>query len=303
VEGWKKETTDTIEERMSELREYVSGFLVTFVEFEGRMGGLPFERVEQLVRCAGDAKLTAAGGVRNAQDIALIDAQGADAQVGMALYSGAIDLADGFCAPLQTDRTDGLWPTLVCDERGASLGLVYSNLESIRESITTGNGVYYSRSRESLWHKGASSGNTQQLIRIETDCDRDALRFTVRQSGTGFCHLGTSSCFGEATGLDRLERTIASRIENAPDGSYTRRLLDEPALLGAKLREEADELIAAGTKNEATHEAADVLFFALTRAIQMGVSLADIEQELDRRSLKISRRPGNAKPAYTGNGS
>lgn len=92
VEGWKKTTAATVEDRMGELREYVSGFLVTFVEHEGRMGGLPFERVQQLVEVAVDARLTAAGGVRNAADIARIDALGADAQVGMALYTGAIDL-------------------------------------------------------------------------------------------------------------------------------------------------------------------------------------------------------------------
>jgi phosphoribosyl-ATP pyrophosphohydrolase/phosphoribosyl-AMP cyclohydrolase/histidinol dehydrogenase len=77
-------------------------------------------------------------------------------------------------------------------------------------------------------------------------------------------------------------------------------LLDDPVLLGAKLREEADELIAAETKEDATYEAADVLFFALTRAVQMGVTLPDIERELDRRALKVSRRAGNAKPAYRG---
>ena len=300
VEGWKTETTDTIEDRMRELREYVSGFLVTFVECEGRMGGLPFDRVEQLVECAGDAKLTAAGGVRNAEDIARIDQLGANAQVGMALYSGAIDLADGFCAPLISDRADGLWPTVVCDERGATLGLVYSNLESIRESIETGTGVYYSRSRQSLWRKGESSGNTQRLLRIDTDCDRDALRFTVRQSGSGFCHLGTSSCFGELSGLDRLADTITQRVGSAPEGSYTRRLLEDPSLLGAKLREEADELNSAETKQDAIHEAADVLFFAMTRAIQLGATLPDIERELERRARKVSRRLGNAKPAYTG---
>ena len=77
-------------------------------------------------------------------------------------------------------------------------------------------------------------------------------------------------------------------------------MLDDPALLGAKLREEADELIAAESQSDATHEAADVLFFALTRAIQLGATLPDIERELDRRARKVSRRPGNAKPAYTG---
>lgn len=299
VEGWKKTTAATVEDRMRELREYVSGFLVTFVEHEGRMGGLPIERVQQLVEVAGDATLTAAGGVRNADDIARIDALGADAQVGMAIYTGAIDLADGLCAGLRSDRPDGLWPTAVCDERGTMLGLVYSNLESIRESIETGTGVYYSRSRQGLWRKGESSGNTQALICIDTDCDRDALRFTVRQAGSGFCHLGTRTCFGESAGLDRLSRTITERIEHAPEGSYTRRLLDDPALLGAKLREECDELMDASTQSEAVHEAADVLFFALTRAIQQGATLPDIERELDRRSLKVSRRPGNAKPGYT----
>lgn len=179
------------------------------------------------------------------------------------------------------------------------LGLVYSNLESIRESIETGTGVYYSRSRQGLWRKGESSGNTQSLVGIAADCDRDALRFTVRQAGSGFCHLGTRTCFGDSTGIDRLSRTITERIEDAPQGSYTRRLLDDPALLGAKLREECDELMDASTQSEAVHEAADVLFFALTRAIQQGATLPDIERELDRRSLKVSRRPGNAKPGYT----
>lgn len=299
VEGWKKTTSATIEDRMDELRPYVSGFLVTFVEHEGRMGGLPFDRVQRLVQIAGDAKLTAAGGVRNADDIARIDALGADAQVGMALYTGAIDLADGFCAGLRSDRPDGLWPTAVCDERGTMLGLVYSNLQSVRESIETGTGVYYSRSRKGLWRKGESSGNTQELMRIDADCDRDALRFTVRQTGSGFCHLGTRTCFGESGGLERLARTIAQRLEDAPVGSYTRRLLDDPALLGAKLREECDELMGAQSTPEAVHEAADVLFFALTRAIQRGATLVDIERELDRRSLKVSRRDGNAKPGYT----
>lgn len=300
VEGWKTQTDATIEDRMAELREYVSGFLVTFVEREGRMGGMPLDRVKQLTELAGDTKLTAAGGVRNADDIAQVDRLGADAQVGMALYTGAIDLADGFCACLRSDRDDGLWPTVVCDQRGAALGLVYSNLESVRESIETGRGVYYSRSRKGLWRKGESSGNTQELLCIATDCDRDALRFSVRQAGNGFCHLGTRTCFGDVGGLDQLETTIAQRVINAPSGSYTRRLLDDPSLLQAKLREEVDELMVATTTADVVHEAADVLFFAMTRAVQQGASLNDIERELDRRALKVSRRPGNAKPAYMG---
>ena len=300
VEGWKTQTNATVDERMLELREYVSGFLVTFVEREGRMGGLPMDRVRALVNIAGDAKLTAAGGVRNAADIAEIDAAGADAQVGMALYSGAMDLADGLMACMNSDRADGLFPTVVCDERGAALGFVYSNIESVRESIESGKGVYYSRSRRALWRKGETSGNEQELLRIAPDCDRDALRFTVRQSGTGFCHTGTQTCFGALCGLDQLDSMIAQRSIEAPAASYTRRLLEDPSLLRSKLREEVDELMDASSAVEATHEAADVLFFALTRAIQQGSSLGDIEKELDRRSRIVSRRRGDAKPAYTG---
>ena len=93
---------------------------------------------------------------------------------------------------------------------------------------------------------------------------------------------------------------IAQRSIEAPAGSYTKRLLGDPALLRSKLHEEVDELMDASSADEATHEAADVLFFALTRAIQLGSSLGDIEKELDRRSRIVSRRRGDAKPAYTG---
>lgn len=302
IQGWKTQTDARVEDRMMELRDYVSGFLVTFVEREGRMSGVPSDRIRQLVGVAGDAKLTAAGGVRDADDITLIDSLGADAQVGMALYTGAMDLADGFTGCLRSDRSDGLWPTVVCDERGVTLGLVYSNAESVRESVETGTGVYYSRSRKDLWRKGQTSGNTQELIGIAVDCDRDALRFTVRQTGAGFCHTGDRTCFGSARGLTLLENTIAQRLEGAPDGSYTRRLLDNSSLLRSKLQEEVDELMDTSTPTGAAHEAADVLYFALTRAIQQGASLNDIELELDRRSRKVSRRPGDAKPEYTGAG-
>lgn len=86
---------------------------------------------------------------------------------------------------LKTDRPDGLYSTVVSDERGVCLGLVYSNEESIHRAIETGAGVYYSRSHQGLWHKGATSGDTQELVSIGWDCDGDALRFTVRQKGTG----------------------------------------------------------------------------------------------------------------------
>ena len=201
---------------------------------------------------------------------------------------------EAFAACLSSDRPDGLWPTVVCDEGGRALGLVWSDLESLSKAIETGRGVYRSRSR-GLWVKGETSGDSQDLVRVEADCDRDALRFTVRQNGRGFCHLGRRTCFDDGSGIERLERTLLSRMKEAPAGSYTRKLFDDPSLLGSKLREEADELNRAKGPEEASAEAADVIYFALTKAVAEGSSLAMIEAELDRRSLKVSRRGGAAE--------
>ncbi|MEO1009432.1 MAG: phosphoribosyl-ATP diphosphatase [Planctomycetota bacterium] len=297
TEGWTKATGERVEDRIAELREYVGGFLLTFVEREGRMAGLPMDRVAELVRIAAPARVTVAGGVRTPADVADADRTGADAQVGMALYTGAFDLAAGFAAPLVSDRGDGLWPTVACDQSGRTLGLAYSNLDSLRHAIETGRGAYHSRSRGGLWIKGETSGDTQELLSVEADCDRDALRFTVRQAGGGFCHTGAATCFGDASGLAALDRTLAARVADAPEGSYTARLLGDPSLLASKLREECGELVEAGTRGEAAHEAADVIYFALVAAAARGASLEDIERELDRRALRVTRRPGDAKPA------
>ncbi len=295
VDGWRTKTSATVVERMDALREYVSGFLVTFVEQEGRMRGLPFDRVRELVARAGDARVTVAGGVKSADEIGAADADGADVQVGMALYSGAFDLADGFCAALRSDRADGLWPTIVADESGVALGLAYSSRESIRAALETGRGTYYSRSRGGLWEKGASSGNTQDLLRIDVDCDRDALRFTVRQHGDGFCHEGSATCFGEMRGLGALQRTLRDRIAAPPTGSYTARLIGDPALLRAKLVEEALELAAARTARDAAWEAADLFYFGMVAALRQGATLEGIADQLDRRQMTVTRRRGDAK--------
>lgn len=294
VEGWTTRTGASILERMEALRPYVGGFLVTFVEREGRLGGTDLSRVEALVEAAGDARVTIAGGVTTAEELATLDRMGADAQVGMALYTGRLSLAEAFCAPLRSDRADGLWPTVVTDRAGAALGLVYSDLESVGVALDEGIGAYHSR-RRGLWRKGATSGASQRLVRIDVDCDRDALRVVVDQDEPGFCHLETRSCFGPATGLAALEATLRQRLRAAPEGSYTRRLFDDPALLRAKLVEEATELATATTRDEVVHETADVLFFALAAAAKAGVSLDDVAAELDRRALSVRRRKGDAK--------
>lgn len=296
VHGWQTRTGQRLDERVRELAPHVGGFLITFIEREGRMVGIDQERIAELVRIAGDVRITFAGGVACADDVAAIDRLGGDAQVGMALYSGRMELGDAIAAPLRSDRPDGLIPTVVTDLHGRSLGLVYSSRESVAEAARTGRGVYHSRSRGGLWRKGESSGDWQELFQIRVDCDRDALEFVVRQHGAGFCHTGTAGCFGALPGLPSLAATVARRKEQAPAGSYTRRLFDEPGLLDKKLVEEARELATATTADEGTWEAADLLYFALVKMTSLGVSLDQVEEELRRRSLKLDRRPGDAKP-------
>jgi phosphoribosylformimino-5-aminoimidazole carboxamide ribotide isomerase len=299
VEGWQKGTGRGVAERMAELRDLVGGFLVTFVEREGRMAGVDEAGIRAIVGGAGTARVTAAGGFTTAAEIAAADRLGADAQVGMALYTGRLDLADAMAAPLVSDRPDGLWPTVVVDEQGVALGLVYSDLESLRAAVSEGRGIYRSRSR-GLWRKGDSSGAIQELVRVDVDCDRDTLRFVVRQSPPGFCHRETRTCWGEASGVGALARLVAARQADAPAGSYTRRLFDDDTLLRAKLVEEAGELAEAGDRAAATHEAADLLYFLTVAAARRGATLADIEAELDRRALRLTRRPGDAKPSGGG---
>lgn len=212
-------------------------------------------------------------------------------------HEDMIPVTDLFLAGASADRKTGLYTTSVVDERGVALGLVYSSKQSIMEALKTRTGVYQSRKR-GLWYKGASSGDTQELLSLSFDCDKDCLLFRVRQKGRGFCHLATMSCWGQVSGLSRLQRTLQERKRDAPAGSYTARLFNDPKLLGAKIKEEADELCEANTKEDIASEAADLLYFVLARCIAADVTLEDIEKNLDLKSLKVKRRKGDAKPQY-----
>ncbi len=295
--GWRTGTGDSVLNRIAELKELVGGFLVTFVELEGRMRGTDLERARDVVAAAGEAHVTIAGGITTAEEIAAIDRLGADGQVGMALYSGELSLAEAIAAPLTSERADGLWPTVVVDESGAALGLTWSSAESLERAVERRKGIYLSRKR-GLWEKGATSGATQDLLGVAVDCDRDALRFTVRQHGGGFCHLGTRSCWGDDGGIGGLSRRLAGLADEPESGSNTVRLLNDAPLLGAKLHEEANELAVASSRRDVASEAADVIYFTLVKAVAAGIGIADIEQELNRRALRVKRRPMESKQGY-----
>ena len=241
-----------------------------------------------------------AGGTSDPIEIAALDANGIDVQVGRALYEGTFDETDALAAILTSDRPDGLWPTVVCDESGTALGLAWSSERSLRRAIETGRGFYESR-RRGLWEKGATSGAGQEVIGIAVDCDRDALRFTVRQAAPGFCHEERRACWEDprsAPTLAAIERRVRTAIDSGDPASYTRRLLDEPGLLPAKLVEEAGELAASDA--DTVHEAADLLYFCLVTLASRGVEVAEVLAELERRGGRVTRRGGDRKPATVG---
>lgn len=296
VDGWRKATDDDPVTRLEALASCSAGFLLTQVDGEGMLGGFDRALVERAAAraAAGGARLTAAGGITTAEEIAWLDGCGVDAQVGMALYTDRLSLGEAIAAPLRA-TPGGLWPTIVTDDEGLTLGLVWSSRASIAAAVAEGRGVYWSRSRQALWRKGASSGATQRLLRIDLDCDRDAIRFTVRQEPPGFCHAGTRACFDSPFSLGALERTIRSRLDSPVAGSGTAALAADPALLAGKLVEEARELGSAGDAAHAEAETADLIYFALAALAVRGGSLAGVRAELARRAGQVRRRTMAAK--------
>jgi phosphoribosyl-ATP pyrophosphohydrolase/phosphoribosyl-AMP cyclohydrolase len=188
----------------------------------------------------------------------------------------------------------GLVPVIVQDWRsGEVLTLAYANEEAVRRTRASGELHLYSRSRSEQWHKGATSGNTQAVRALRLDCDGDALLALVEPAGPA-CHTGERTCFhnGEVKppapheALPALERTLADRADQRPAGSYTVTLLDDPALAGEKVREEAEEVTRAvreETDERVDEETADVLYHLTVLLCGRGRCLADAQTVLNGR--------------------
>lgn len=204
-----------------------------------------------------------------------------------------------FASVLKSDRPDGLWATVITDPLGIALGLAYSNAESLTHALKSRQGTYWSRSRNGLWIKGATSGATQTLLGVRMDCDRDCLRFTVTQDAPGFCHRHTHTCFGEERSIATVVQRLAERIADTDPKSFTRKLANDPQMLRTKLLEEAEELSEASQTDdlhEIAWEAADVLYFSLVAMLKNGVSLEKVHQELARRMNRVVRRKNKLEP-------
>lgn len=187
---------------------------------------------------------------------------------------------------------DGLVPVVVQDRvSGDVLMLAWANEEALRRTAETGLAHFWSRSRQALWRKGETSGHQLRVHEARTDCDRDVLLLLADPDGPA-CHQGTRTCFGDAPAtaagtLAEVERVVARRLRERPDGSYTAKLAAKgPDHALKKVGEEATELVLAAkgeSDRRVAEEAADLLFHVLVVLAQRGVPLSEVLGVLESR--------------------
>jgi len=290
VDGWKTKTGLDLIEAAKAVEPYASELLFTCVDREGTMTGIDLEPVKKL-RKEINCQITVAGGVCTLEEIKAISDIGCDVQLGMALYTGKINLADAFITSLnwkkgQLNKNDlPLLPLIVQSQDGQVMMTGFADSEALSETFKRGNVCFHSRTRNKLWMKGENSGNVLKLIRLRADCDRDAILATAQPAGP-VCHTGAWSCFetNQKYSLEFLQAVIKERFKNPAPGSYTATLDDE--LVREKIMEEAKELCEAKTHEEIIWEAADLLYFSSVLMTRSGVSIEEIFNELDRRHKK-----------------
>ena len=285
VDGWKTPAGLDLFEAAKAVEPFAGELLFTCVEREGTMTGIDLGPVRTL-REAVSCQITVAGGVSTLDEIKEIAAIDCDVQLGMALYTGKISLADAFAASLNWKKDQSsLLPLIAQAPGGQVLMTGFTDTAALAETFKRGNVCFHSRTRNKLWMKGENSGNVLKLIRLRTDCDRDALLATAQPAGP-VCHTGAWSCFANNRDYSWqfLQDIIAERFHNPAPGSYTATLDDE--LVREKVMEEAKELCEAKNHEEIVWEAADLLYFSTVLMTRAGVTVQEIFDELDRRHKK-----------------
>ena len=284
VKGWTETVNVSLVEGAKLAEKYASELLFTCVEKEGCMEGTDMEAVKAL-RSAVKCRVVAAGGVNSLEQIVQLEKMGCDVQLGMALYTGAVNLKDAFINCLNFEKTDGLIPVIAQSPAGEVLMMGYSNKEAFEKSFDTGKLTFFSRTKNRLWTKGEESHHYLDLIKMRADCDRDTVLATVYPNG-GVCHTGSFTCFSSEadakSNLERLYAIVAERFANPRPGSYTATL--DGKRVREKIMEEAEELTdEAETKDDFIWEAADLVYFMTVLMYKEGVTWQDVYQELDRR--------------------
>lgn len=284
VKGWTETSGIPLIEGAKEAEKYASELLFTSVENEGCMKGTDLENC-RLLRQAVKCRIVAAGGVNTLDQVVELEKMGCDVQLGMALYTGAVNLKDCFINCLDWKKTDGMVPVIAQSPSGEVLMMGYSNKEAFEKTFESKKLTFFSRTRNVLWTKGETSGNFLEVKKLRADCDRDTVLATVIPHGP-VCHTGSWTCFNSESDaksdLERLYETISERFANPRPGSYTATLNDKR--VREKIMEEAEELTDdAETKEDFIWEAADLIYFISVLLYKEGVTWQDVYNELDRR--------------------
>ncbi len=282
VKGWTETVDIPLVEGAKQAEKFCSELLFTCVEKEGCMQGTNMDYVRAL-REAVKCRVVVAGGVSSVQEIKELEKLHCDVQLGMALYTGKVDLKEAFVECLDFEKSP-LIPVIAQSVNGEVLMQGFANAEAVRKSFDCGRLTFWSRSRNELWTKGDTSGNVLQVVKMRADCDRDCILATVLPTGPA-CHTGSWTCFtsavDEKSSMGRLYNVIADRFANPKPGSYTATL--DAKRVREKVEEEAEELCEAEGKEEVIWEAADLLYFVNVLMYKEGVSWKDVYDELDRR--------------------
>ena len=285
VDGWQTDTEFSTKSYVDRFSNFCSGFLYTIVENEGMMQGTNLDAYRE-IRKYTNMPVVAAGGITTLDEIKELDKMNISSQLGMAIYTGKINLEEAFIACLDFNKSkDGLIPTIVQDINTKQvLMLAYSNKESVKKSLVTGDATYYSRSRKELWTKGLTSGNTQKLISAKFDCDGDSILYYVEQKGNA-CHLNRYSCFEDKEfAIIDLYKLILDRKKELPEGSYTTKLFKNEFYLKRKIMEEAFESVNFELGDGLGWEASDLIYHLLVFMAMHNITPKDILNNLASRA-------------------
>lgn len=284
--GWQQATQIDPVELALRLRGYCAGFVYALVGHRAIMEGTEVERFRAVRSRLPDHSLTVVGGVAEADDVRDLDRIGVDCQLAVGEDNGVSELAEAYAAVLKFEKRGGLLPVVVQDTAGQVLSLYKTNSEALRHTLQEGRATYWSAVRGGLWIKGEASDNVQDVRTVRASANRDALLYTVSHSG----QQGpgeTYSQFDEMSyNLLRIEQVLQKRQGGGtdPTKSYTSIMLADRDGIKRRIRDEAEALSKAGTRDEVRWETADLLYFLLLNLVQEGVSLDEVVKELRGRA-------------------
>lgn len=303
----------TLFEYMDKYAGRVEMITITFHQVEGTCAGIPMDQVkgimEYIEKNGLNIKLVVAGGITTGKEIRELFELGAIPQFGSGFWRGKFTLGEAFqtlCEyNLEKDNVQlecsssskRVIQTVVQSEVGIVLGCVSSTPESVRIAVDTRVATFYSKERDSLWFKGATSGDVHHVQQVHYCCDGKTLRMVV-SGDKPFCHLGHQSCYGDNDPSRASLKALCHIFSKHAQGNgYTNEIMQSNALL-AKIMEESTELVCATRGDDIVHETADLVYFVLLNLIRNGIEVHDVERELLMRQYAVLKTGLKVRSRY-----